>query len=71
LAEHLAFNGIITNIELKNLGLNEQYEAKYFLGLNFLHKKQFNKYELKSNYIEEIKILFSPFLVNSNKLIEL
>jgi hypothetical protein len=34
------------------MGLNEKYEAKYFLGVNFVQKKQVNIHELKNDYIE-------------------
>lgn len=52
IAEILAENAIITNIELTNMGLNDKYEAKYFLGLNFVQKKQVNVYELNNDYLE-------------------
>jgi hypothetical protein len=44
------------------MGLSEKYEAKYFLGMNFVKKKQVNIYELKNDYVEEIKRIFSPYL---------
>lgn len=47
------------------MGLNQKYEAKYFLGVNFVQKKQVNIYELKNDYTEEIKRIFAPYL-NSN-----
>ena len=34
------------------MGLNENYEAKYFLGLKFSQKKHVNIYELKNDYFE-------------------
>jgi hypothetical protein len=46
------------------MGLNEKYEAKYFLGVNFVQKKQVNIHELKNDYIEEIKRIFSPYLTS-------
>lgn len=44
------------------MGLNEKYEAKYFLGVDFVQKKQVNIYELKNDYLEEIKRIFAPYL---------
>jgi len=51
IADLLAENRIIANVEMANMGLNEKYEAKYFLGMSFVQKKQVNMYELKNDYI--------------------
>ena len=44
------------------MGLNEENEIKYFLGMNFVQKKQVNKYQLKNDFIEQIKRIFTLYL---------
>ena len=68
IADVLAENRIIASIDMGNMGLNEKYEAKYFLGVDFVQKKQVNIYELKNDYIEEIKRIFAPYL-DANALV--
>lgn len=51
---------------MQKMGLGENYESKYFLGVDFAQKKQVNIFELKNDYVEEIKMMFQPYLNRKN-----
>lgn len=46
--------------------MDHNYNAKYFLDLNFELNPSLNREKLKSNYIREITNLFKPYLANSS-----
>mgnify|MGYP000860961330 CR=1 FL=1 len=61
----LANNYIKIDFQLKNIGMDHNYGAKYFLDLNFEQQPNLNREKLKSNYIREITNLFKPYLDNA------
>jgi len=50
-SSYLANNYIKIDFQLKNIGMDHNYGAKYFLDLDFLHDRTINREKLKSNYI--------------------
>ena len=62
----LANNYIKIDFQLKNIGMDQDYGAKYFLDLNFELDKNINRQKLKSNYIREITNLFKPYIMHNN-----
>lgn len=48
--------------------MDHNYNAKYFLDLNFELNPNVNREKLKSNYIREITNLFKPYLANSSAI---
>lgn len=62
----LANNYIEIEFQLKNIGMDQNYGAKYFLDLDFDIGVNINREKLKSSYIREISNLFKPYLMNSS-----
>jgi hypothetical protein len=62
----LANSSIKIDFKLKNIGMDQNYGAKYFLDLNFEIDSTVNREKLKSNYIREISNLFKPYIVESS-----
>ena len=62
----LANNAIKIEFQLKNIGMDQDYRAKYFLDLNFELDSVVNREKLKSNYIREITNLFKPYIMNAS-----
>lgn len=62
----LANNFIKIDFQLKNIGMDQNYMAKYFLDLDFELDSSLNREKLKSMYIREITNLFKPYIVSSN-----
>lgn len=61
----LANHNIKIQFHIKNVGMDHNYQAKYFLDLDFQVDPSFNPEKLKSTYIREITSLFQPYLMNS------
>ena len=51
--------------QLKNIGMDQNYQAKYFMDFNFEVNSNVNREKLKSNYIREITNLFKPYIMGS------
>jgi hypothetical protein len=62
----LANNFIKIDFQLKNIGMDQNYGAKYFLDLDFTLDSSLNREKLKSMYIREITNLFKPYIVSTN-----
>ena len=61
----LANNYIKIDFQLKNIGMDQNYGAKYFLDLDFALDTAINREKLKSIYIREITSLFKPYIVST------
>jgi hypothetical protein len=61
----LANNYIKIDFQLKNIGMDQNYGAKYFLDLDFALDSAINREKLKSIYIREITSLFKPYIVST------
>ena len=61
----LANNSIVITFQLKNIGMDQNYCAKYFLNLDFQVNQKVNTEKLKSTYIRDITALFRPYIVGS------
>lgn len=61
----LANNYIKIDFQLKNIGMDQNYGAKYFLDLDFTLDTAINREKLKSMYIREITSLFKPYIVST------
>lgn len=59
----LANNHIKLQFHLKNVGMDQNYLAKYFMDLNFEIDPSSNREKLKSSYIREITSMFQPYLM--------
>jgi hypothetical protein len=55
----------IDYFQLKNIGMDQNYGAKYFLDLDFTLDTTINREKLKSMYIREITSLFKSYIVNT------
>jgi hypothetical protein len=64
----LANNFVKTQFQLRNIGMDQNYRAKYFLGVNFDLLPNANREKLKSSYIREITTLFRPYIHTSPPL---
>lgn len=62
----LANNYIKIDFHLKNIGMDQNYGAKYFLDLDFQLDPSANREKLKSMYIREITNLFKPYILTTN-----
>ena len=58
----LANNDIIIDFKLANVGMDQNYNAKYFLNLDFEVDRTINKGKLKSAYIRDIYNIFMPYI---------
>lgn len=50
-SSYLANSYIKVEFQLKNIGMDQNYNAKYFIDLNFEYDRTINREKLKSNYI--------------------
>ena len=66
-SSYLANNLIKIEFQLRNIGMDQNYGAKYFLGIDFDVIPLSSREKLKSNYIREITNLFRPYIMNSTQ----
>ena len=64
----LANNDIVIEFKLANVGMDQNYNAKYFLNLDFEVDKSVNKEKLKSAYIRDIYNIFRPYIEKERDL---
>ena len=66
----LANNFIRIDFQLGNIGMDQDYRAKYFLDLSFELNPSLNRDKLKSTYIRDITNLFKPYILNKSQDID-
>lgn len=61
MAEYLAQNSIVIEFKLKNIGMDQNYQPKYFIGLDYEINSTNGKDILLEKYKKEINELFNTY----------
>jgi hypothetical protein len=61
LADYLAENSIVIDFKLKNIGMDQNYNPKYFIGLEYEINTLTGKDPLMEKYTAQINEIISPY----------